>query len=776
MIDIKIDSFKSLIVVSNRLPFYISMDEEGNPVRNSSPGGLVTALAPSVIKSNGYWIGWAGQELKENMVIPESRDTTSISHKMKSSQIVPIFYSDEIFNTFYNGMCNASLWPLMHSLSSYSVFKSEYWNSYIEVNKCFSNATMETLKKLDSSASSLVWIHDYHLLMMPMMLKNLIDEASTISCKIAFFLHIPFPSWDIFRLIPWANELLLGLLGCDLIAFHTNTYALNFLESCKHILGSRIDQNEMLVEYGNKTIVVRALPIGIPYDWFEQMARESPKVLNVKEKIILGVDRLDYTKGIIQRLKGYEKFLEKYPENIEKVVLLQIAVPSRTDVDEYKALKDEIEREIGRICGRFGTHNWTPVKYIYKSLPQHELAGYYRDAAIGLITPIRDGMNLVAKEYVACQINDPGVLIITPFTGAGETMYEALSVNPLEADTLADAIKQACDMKYHERKLRMNALQSRERMFNLETWLESFFEACESLDNNNLNKMQSLSTSDIEKWLSSSIKGYKLTIILDYDGTLVPLQPHPDLAILTDDIQELLEKLSSFPDIDVCIISGRSLESLKKMVPIKAIHLAGSHGMEVQMADGVREDACEQAVFFRSKLPELVKDLRENVCQYGGWVEEKVYHATFHWRDTLVQSRQIVVEKAREIIQKHGFQAQNGHFAIEARPAIGWDKGRGAFTMLEKLHGVTWASNVRVIFIGDDETDEDAMRALSGLGITFKVGKPKIKTFASHRLPNPAAVKVFLEWALDYMNSKKRLSVNLMQRTNQGIVKRDHSR
>ena len=249
------------------------------------------------------------------------------------------------------------------------------------------------------------------------MLKTMIDDAS-ISCRIAFFLHVPFPSWDIFRLNPWAHEILHGLLGCDLIAFHTNTYVINFLDSCVHILGARVDRQDLVIEYGNKIIIVRALPIGIDYDWFAQQARHSPKQLCfVKEKIILGVDRLDYTKGIIQRVHGYEKFLEKYPEYLEKVVFFQIAVPSRTEVDEYKNLKDELEREIGRVSGRFGTSDWTPIKYIYKSLSQHELAGYYRDSAIALITPIRDGMNLVAKEFVACQVDRPGVLIISPFTG-----------------------------------------------------------------------------------------------------------------------------------------------------------------------------------------------------------------------------------------------------------------------------------------------------------------------------------------------------------------------
>jgi trehalose 6-phosphate synthase/phosphatase len=396
-------------------------------------------------------VGWAGKESLQSAEIPESEDSTSISHELKSSQIVRVFYNDETYKLFYNGMCNASLWPLLHSLPTNTIFRSDYWNAYVDVNKSFSNATLETLKKTNQTngvkldngnpilmlngenntlngnkngneshedESALVWIHDYHLLMMPMMLKNLIEETS-IQCRIAFFLHIPFPSWDIFRLNPWANEILLGLLGCDLIAFHTNTYAMNFLECCRIILGSRIDKEEMLVEYGNKIIMIKALPIGIPYDWFEKMAKEAPKssLCFNKEKVILGVDRLDYTKGIIQRVHGYERFLEKYPEFKEKVVFLQIAVPSRTDIDEYKNLKDELEREVGRVSGRFGTSEWTPIKYIYKSLSQYELASYYRDSAVALITPVRDGMNLVAKEYVACQIDDPGVLIISPFTG-----------------------------------------------------------------------------------------------------------------------------------------------------------------------------------------------------------------------------------------------------------------------------------------------------------------------------------------------------------------------
>ncbi|CAF0988702.1 unnamed protein product [Brachionus calyciflorus] len=313
---------RSLVVASNRLPFVISLDEEGNPIRTNSAGGLVTALAPLVIETEGFWVGWAGNEFTKDMQLPSSNDPTAIAHKIKASQIIPIFYTQDIYKCFYNGMCNASLWPLIHSLPTIAVFKSEHWNAYLEVNEKFATSAFEAVKKFKdlNDKNNLVWVHDYHLMVMPMMLKNLIDEAN-ITCKIAFFLHTPFPSWDIFRLNPWANEMLLGLLGCDLIAFHTNTYAQNFIECCYHILGSRIDKTEMLVEYGNKTIIIRALPLGIPYDWFEQKAKVSPKPFNFKETVILGVDRLDYTKGIIHRARGYERFLEKYPECREKVVI-----------------------------------------------------------------------------------------------------------------------------------------------------------------------------------------------------------------------------------------------------------------------------------------------------------------------------------------------------------------------------------------------------------------------------------------------------------------------
>ena len=290
--------------------------------------------------------------------------------------------------------------------------------------------------------------------------------AEGVQIKLGYFLHIPFPSRDIFRLLPWDNQVLKGLLGCDMVGFHIEDYCLNFLDCCARQLPAEctVDRKNLTVQYDGRCVSVRPLPIGIPFDRFSQLAQESPHVVrDDKIKIILGVDRLDYTKGLIHRLQAFEILLTKHPEYMEKVAFLQIAVPSRTDVKEYQELKENIDQLVGRINGEFSTANWSPIRYIYGSIPQSELSAFYRDASVAVVTPLRDGMNLVAKEFVACQIADPGVLILSPFAGAGEMMLEALLVNPYELEQTAEAIHRALSMPVDERKVRMDNLRKREK-------------------------------------------------------------------------------------------------------------------------------------------------------------------------------------------------------------------------------------------------------------------------------------------------------------------------
>ncbi|XP_013142422.1 PREDICTED: alpha,alpha-trehalose-phosphate synthase [UDP-forming] [Papilio polytes] len=436
----------SMIVVSNRLPFVLKRnDKTGELERKASAGGLVTAVAPVVIRGKGIWVGWPGIHLDNpNEKIPESdpNDKTPTAGLL-SSKSTALWMDRWMFDSYYNGCCNGTFWPLFHSMPDRATFIGDNWKAYIKINEEFADKTVHALHLLQQESKDkpcsppIVWVHDYHLMLAANWIRQRVEEDD-LKCKLAFFLHIPFPPWDIFRLFPWSDEVLQGILGCDMVGFHITDYCLNFIDCCQRNLGCRVDRKNLLVELGGRTICVRPLPIGVPFDRFVQLAQNAKAVLSTSQKVILGVDRLDYTKGLVHRLKAFERLLEKHPEHIEKVVLLQISVPSRTDVKEYQDLKEEMDQLVGRINGRFTTPNWSPIRYIYGCVGQDELAAFYRDAAVALVTPLRDGMNLVAKEFVACQINKPpGVLIVSPFAGAGEMMHEGLFQVGIEGITYA---------------------------------------------------------------------------------------------------------------------------------------------------------------------------------------------------------------------------------------------------------------------------------------------------------------------------------------------------
>ncbi len=325
------------------------------------------------------------------------------------NQVVCVDADPAIFDSYYNGCCNGTFWPLFHSMPGRATFDEEHWKNYVKVNQYFANKTLEALercheKKNKTSSVPIVWIHDYHLMLAANWIREKAEEQD-LPFQLAFFLHIPFPPWDIFRLFPWADELLQGMLACDMVGFHIRDYCLNFVDCCQRNLGCRIDRKNLLVEHGGRSVRIRPLPIGIPFDRFVELAEGAKKIFETKQKIILGVDRLDYTKGLVHRLRAFEMLLERHPEHIGQVSLLQISVPSRTDVKEYQELKEEMDQLVGRINGRFTTANWSPIRYIFGCVGQDELAAYYREADVALVTPLRDGMNLVAKEFVACQIN-----------------------------------------------------------------------------------------------------------------------------------------------------------------------------------------------------------------------------------------------------------------------------------------------------------------------------------------------------------------------------------
>ncbi|CAG7827217.1 unnamed protein product [Allacma fusca] len=763
-----------MIVVSNRLPFILKRNQDGVLERHHSAGGLVTAVAPVVIANRGTWVGWPGIQMNsESEAIPEaSADDKSPTSGLKSEQVECVTVAKELFDPYYNGCCNGTFWPLMHSMPDRAVFSAETYDAYRKVNEVFAQRTVMALKKclakLDAEGhmdvAPLVWIHDYQLMLAATMVRRACEEEG-LRCKMSFFHHIPFPAWDIMRLFPWDDEILEGILGCDLVGFHIDDYCINFLDCCQRRLGCRVDRTRFLLELDGRTIHVKSLPIGIPYDHFAEMGRSAPKILKEKnQKIILGVDRLDYTKGLVNRVKAFERLLEKHPEHVEKVTFFQVAVPSRQDVKEYQQLKEEMDQLIGRINGRFSKPNWSPIRYIFGCISQEQLSAFYRDSAVAIVTPLRDGMNLVAKEFVACQdLSDPGVLMLSPFAGAGGTMQEALIVNPYELDDVAEKMHRALEMPFDERLLRMKHLQRREKLNDVNFWVSSFLQAmgmlpCDLNNNAHNAKMDPLSLEDFDYYLSDYFDegntSSKLSLILDYDGTLAHLAQKPELAVLPSETKDILRRLAFYQkDVSICIISGRGLDDLRDLVGLEGITYAASHGLDILSPDGTRfiHPVTKE---HEQKMKDLFTALEAEVNRDGAWIENKGNLLTFHYRETPQHLRNDLVQRAVDIFLQNGFQPQKAPMALEARPEVKWDRGRASIHILRTTYGVDWSERVRVIYAGDDPSDEEAMQALSGIACTFKVSSmPSTRTSANYRLRSPKEVHLMLEWI------EKRLSL-----------------
>jgi trehalose 6-phosphate synthase/phosphatase len=440
-----------LVTLSNRLPVTLRRGQRGAE-RVRSSGGLVAAFEPLLTERGGLWVGWPGTELRAGETLSEPHDPF---------QMVPVEIPRRDVKPYYHGFSNRTLWPVFHTMPGRASFETSEWEAYQRVNDSFADMAAAAIEPGDQ-----VLVNDYQLMLTPARLRRLAPGAA-----IGFFLHIPFPPFDVFRVLPWGRPLLRGLLGADLIGFHVPGYVRNFLDCVHRLLGDKVDVRRGLVQHGQRTVRVVAQPLGIDYPSYDAQARMAPgSGFPSSERMVLGVDRLDYTKGIPQRIIAFARLLELHPEHRQRTTLFQLAVPSRSEVKEYRALKRDIDELVGQINGRFATAGWTPIRYLYRSMPPDRLAGLYRDADVGLVTPLRDGMNLVAKEYVACQVDDPGVLVLSHMAGAAETMSEALLANPYDIDDTAYKLHTALTMPLPERNQRMSALRKREAGHDVHAW------------------------------------------------------------------------------------------------------------------------------------------------------------------------------------------------------------------------------------------------------------------------------------------------------------------
>jgi len=461
---------EKIIVVSNRVPYNVIKSNE-NIKYKKSVGGLVTALDPIMSKRGGLWIGWGSQAAINHSLGIKA----NVRYKSKDEGYGLKFVNLTKNETWghYHGFSNRTLWPLFHGFIFQSHFNNKYWKYYLSVNRKFASEVLEEI-----SGNELIWIQDYHLTLLP----NLLREKNK-DLKLLFFLHIPFPNYEIFRVLPRDKQILKGMLGCNLIGFQTKTDACNFLTCCKEILNLNVDFERCEVIVGERSVSVKNFPISIDFKKFNNLSQnkdagkflKSIKKINSDIKLIISVERLDYTKGIKEKLLSIERFFEKYPKYKRKVIFIQICVPSRTKIREYISLKKEVDELVGRINGRFAEETWSPVIYIYKVIPQTKLISFYKASDICLVIPLRDGMNLVAKEYVSCKSEGNGVLILSEFAGAAEEMKkDSIMVNPYDSEEVADSINLALKMPVEERKKKIFALRKIVKDKDIFNWAGNF--------------------------------------------------------------------------------------------------------------------------------------------------------------------------------------------------------------------------------------------------------------------------------------------------------------
>lgn len=469
-----------LIIVSNRLPFLIA-SEDGRLTLQAGSGGLVTALAPVLRNRGGLWIGWPGiDDASEEEVLK----LTKQAKKAHGFSFFPVMLTKEEVDLYYYGFSNEIVWPLFHDLQSQCNFVPKYWQAYQEVNRKFADAIGRSLSKND-----FIWVHDYQLMTTGLELRQ-----KGVQNKIGFFLHIPFPPLDIFLKLPWRFNIMRALLEYDLIGLQTGRDRRNFIQALRALLKDvkvRSQGNLHVCTVGNREVRIGAFPISIDFSAFSEKASQ-PQILEKakeihksmhSETVILSLDRLDYTKGIPCRLEAIRFLLNKYPELHQKLTLVQVVIPSRVDIPKYQALKESIDQLVGKINSEFTQNGWVPIHYMFRCLSPEELLAHYRAAEIALITPLKDGMNLVAKEYVAATVDENGVLILSEFAGAASQLSkEALLVNPCDIEGLADTIYKAVQMPKKERKARMRKMRRTIWQHDIFWWVRTFLTAAFSKD------------------------------------------------------------------------------------------------------------------------------------------------------------------------------------------------------------------------------------------------------------------------------------------------------
>jgi trehalose 6-phosphate synthase/phosphatase len=709
------------IIISNRLPLQINL-EENNLEVTPSVGGLATGLKSFHKDGDSIWIGWSGlteEEIPENLL-------EDVKEKARKEDCVAVNLSEEEIEGFYYGFSNRTIWPLFHYFMEYTEADKDHWEIYKSVNKKYAE---EVLKHYEDGDH--IWVHDYQLLLVPNMIREQQPEAI-----IGFFNHIPFPSYEVFRTLPWRDEVLKGVLGADLIGFHTYDYERHFLSSVSRILRHQVSFNEITLP--ERIVKVDSFPMGIDYNKFEDAALNHFK--NTEEqrtelqrrldhhtnetpeaKLILSIDRLDYTKGIANRIRAFEYFLDNHPEFIEKVRLVMLAVPSRSNVPQYQRLKREIDELVGRINGKFSTVSWTPIWYFYRSMPFENLIDLYTSCDIALLTPIRDGMNLVAKEFVATRINQTGVLILSEMAGAAHEMNEALIINPNNFEQISETLIQAIEMPEEEQKQRNKILQKRLKRYSVEKWANDFMKALhETSQDRDAFKARRISSKVSDEILEKFKNAKNRILFLDYDGTLVNFTDKPEKAKPDQELIDLVHKLNQSANTDVVLISGRDKDTLGSWWQEIPVELISEHGVWMRQKDSEWELSENVNNDWMSAVRPVIETFVDRTP--GTFIEDKNYSLAWHYRKADPELGEIRANELsnvlKELISNRGLSVLEGNKVLEIKSS-GVNKGKASN---KKLVGKDYDF---IFAIGDDWTDEYMFEELPENSFTVKVGMKK---------------------------------------------------
>lgn len=726
-----------IVIVSNRLPFTVQQTEQEIQF-NESVGGVATGLrallsSAQTLPSNEseyLWVGWPGSTINDSI-----RDQVR-AKALAEFSCCPVFLSEQDLENFYQGFCNETIWPLFHYFPSYARYDEACWEQYRKVNESFSATLLEAIRPDDT-----VWIHDYHLMLLPHLLRKAAPEI-----RIGFFLHIPFPQFEIFRLIPgkWRRGILEGLLGADLIGFHTHDYGEYFLRCVQRILGYAHQMGQLAI--GDRIVKVGTFPMGIDFCKFHDAANHAD-VQKEKEdlrkslgdsKVVLSVDRQDYSKGILHRLQGFEAMLEMNPEWRGKVTLIMLVVPSRIGIADYEGMKKRIEELVGKINGRFGTIGWTPIRYQYRSLPFSSLVAMYGVSHVALVTPLRDGMNLVAKEYVAARHDKTGVLVLSEMAGASKELPEAIIINPNHRQEIADALKTALEMPAEEQMRRNAIMQSRLRRYDVSRWAMDFMvDLISTAPVNEESRVQWLEASARRALIEEYRESARRLLIFDYDGTLVPFAASPELATPPLSLLRTLRSLATNARNEVLVATGRDRRTLDQWFNGLPINLAAEHGAWVKERNGDWKMQQHLVVDWKQRVLPILEMYADRVP--GAFVEEKEFSLVWHYRVADPEQARVAARELSDHLvvftASIDLQVLRGNKAIEIRHAA-INKGMAV---------QAWMSRNPFDFmlaIGDDSTDEDMFAALPQWAYSFRVGSRR--TRARFRLRNPQEVGQFL--------------------------------